>query len=1062
MVPGQPDNPLSPHEEKPVSEHGGFATPAKADPMPSQGTDTASLKDVLVTEALSQRPPRPADPGREVSALHALARHLADEPKSVLQHLVTLAVELCHAGSAGVSLLETLPHGEKIFRWVALAGRVASYVGESTPADWSPCGTCLHYGTSVLFSYPARHFTYFSAVSIPIVEGLIIPLYAGDQTLGTIWVWTHDETRKFDREDVRVMTSLANFTAAALQLKGALAATEAERTRLQRSEEKLQFQATMLQNVRDSVIFTDLAGKILYWNEGARQIFGYTAEEALGKTLALLNPDQSQEEIATQLKSILEGNDYHGAWQGRRKDGTRIWVDVRTTVMRDAQGQPIGFLGIFQDITERRRTERRLAGQHALTRILSDAATLAEAAPKLLQAIGESLGSELGTLWCVDREAQALRCVEVWQARATAFPAFEAASRHRTFAPGIGMPGRVWACGKPVWVTDIAQETNFPRATVALGEGLHGAFSFPIQLGSEILGVVEFFYPEIQPPDEALLRMTTAMGRQIGQFMERTQAEEALRDREERLTMAQSAAGMGLWDWDPQTQTGRCSKECFALYGLEPRDVLTEAEWAACVHTEDLERVYQECADSLVHGGTYHLEYRVVRPNDGIHWLASQGKVFLNAAGKAVRMMGVVWDITDRQEAEAERRRLLERERAARQEAEVANRLKDEFLATLSHELRTPLNAMLGWTRLLRAGSLDAATTQIGLRALERNAKAQTQIINDILDVSRIITGKVRLDIHPLDLSQVVQEALETIRPAADAKAIHLEWVRGANVGLISGDPARLQQVLWNLLSNAVKFTPERGHIEVRIERVERAVEIRVRDNGQGIGADFLPFVFERFRQADSSSTRAYGGLGLGLAIVRHLVELHGGTVSVQSPGEGQGTTATVRLPLTVPRLEAGRAWPAPSTPSRSSLAGQRPNLEGVHVLLVDDDPDGRASLALWLQQCGAQVTTAASAAKALATVATAQPDVLISDIAMPGEDGVTLIRKIRALPPEQGGQIPAIALTRYAGTEDRQQVLQAGYQAHRPKPVDPDELTGIIASLMGRTGQSSASGHEG
>jgi PAS domain S-box-containing protein len=411
--------------------------------------------------------------------------------------------------------------------------------------------------------------------------------------------------------------------------------------------------------------------------------------------------------------------------------------------------------------------------------------------------------------------------------------------------------------------------------------------------------------------------------------------------------------------------------------------------------------------------------------------------------------------------ANAEKDKLLESERAARGEAERASRMKDEFLATLSHELRTPLNAILGWAQILRASPAGADDVREGLEIIERNARAQTQIIEDLLDMSRIIAGKIRLDVRRIDLGEVVRAAVETVRPAADAKEIRVRTVLDSLAGPVTADPNRLQQVFWNLLSNAVKFTPRGGHVQVLLERVNSHLEVSVIDTGEGIVPDFLPHVFDRFRQADATTTRRHGGLGLGLAIVKQLVELHGGSIRAKSPGHGQGSTFTVQLPLTVihpePEAIAGaggeRRHPAAVEPSSSWAAETCAEIAGVRVLVVDDEPDARAVIKRFLEDCRAVVTTAPSAAEALALIESGRPDVLVSDIGMPGEDGYALIRKVRALGAARGGNVPAIALTAYARAEDRVKAILAGFQHHVVKPVEPGELIAMVASLTGRTG---------
>jgi PAS domain S-box-containing protein len=404
------------------------------------------------------------------------------------------------------------------------------------------------------------------------------------------------------------------------------------------------------------------------------------------------------------------------------------------------------------------------------------------------------------------------------------------------------------------------------------------------------------------------------------------------------------------------------------------------------------------------------------------------------------------------QRAAEERKLLLERERAARTEAERMSEMKDEFLATLSHELRTPLNAILGWSQVLRTGDKAQADYLKGLETIERNARVQTQLIEDLLDMSRITSGKLRLDIQPLLPASFIEAAIETVKHAADANGIRIEKVLDPAAGPIAGDPGRLQQVIWNLLSNAIKFTPKNGRIEVRLERVNSHIEISVADSGIGIKPEFLPFLFERFRQADASTTRKYGGLGLGLSIVKNLIELHGGIVEVSSPGTGLGTTVTVHLPLTAVHRSAELVERLQQKPLGSYVTTFIPaELAGLKVLVVDDQADARDLIKRILEDCAAEVLTAATAAEAVAVIEATRPDILVTDIGMPDADGFELLRRVRALGPERGGTVHAIALTAFARSEDRTRALRAGFQVHVAKPVDPSELVATVASVAGR-----------
>ncbi len=431
----------------------------------------------------------------------------------------------------------------------------------------------------------------------------------------------------------------------------------------------------------------------------------------------------------------------------------------------------------------------------------------------------------------------------------------------------------------------------------------------------------------------------------------------------------------------------------------------------------------------------------------------------LTHEGGVIGTLTIIEDVTERVAREAElqaqieaRSQLLSSEKLARNEAERANRLKDEFLATISHELRNPLNAIMGWAHMLQLGKLNEANTERAVETIYRNAKSQSQLVADLLDVSRIISGKLRLDVRAVDLIYIVNAALDSIRPAADAKGIRLQTILDPAAGPISGDADRLQQVVWNLLTNAVKFTPKGGKIQVTVQRFDSHVEVAVSDSGVGISQEFLPYVFDRFRQADASTTRIHGGLGLGLSIVRQLVDLHGGSVSVQSDGEGKGASFTIILPfVAVISNENDTEVGYPARNDEIISFEGLPSLHGLRVLVVDDEADTRELISEVLKGCGSEVILSCSAAEALEALSKHQPDILISDLGMPDEDGYSLISKIRALPPERGGQIPAAALTAYARAEDRMRVLRAGFQFHLPKPVDSAELVTVVASLAGR-----------
>ena len=664
-------------------------------------------------------------------------------------------------------------------------------------------------------------------------------------------------------------------------------------------------------------------GMVLRVNQAELDMLGYNREEYEGHHIAEFHVDQNViEDILNRLRAGEVLENYEARLQC--KDGSIKYASINSSVYWEA-GKFIHTRSFTRDITERRRTEGRLALQYAVTQILSESRDFVESGQKILEAACAALDWEVGALWKVDRKSEVLRCIDICHASPKATPEFDNLTRALALQKGMGLPGRIWASGRPIWIENVIEDQNFPRAAVAAREGLHGAFGFPILLGGEVLGTIEFFSQDIREPDDELLRMVAGVGGQIGQFTERKRAEEKLAE-------------------------------------------------------------------------------------------------------------------------------LLERERAARGDAEKANRLKDEFLATLSHELRTPLNAVIGWSRMLSSGRLDGESSKHALGVIERNAWAQKQIIEDILDVSRVITGKLQLNLSPVDLVAVVDGALDAVRPAMEAKEITIETFIDSSLRMISGDPDRLQQVIWNVLSNAAKFTPSRGKVEISVSQNSGQVQIQVKDNGPGIDPTFLPHVFERFRQADGSTTRTHGGLGLGLAIVRHLVELHGGTIAVENREDGQGAIFTIQLPLPSGELRLDALASAASV--FKDMQSEPPSLEGLRILVVDDETDALDLISVELAQHGAKVTGVTSADEAFEALEKFQFDLLISDIGMPKIDGYDLMRQIRKQEQGKSQRIPAVALTAYARVQDRMQAILAGYSTHVAKPVEANELVTVVASLAGRLGK--------
>ena len=574
----------------------------------------------------------------------------------------------------------------------------------------------------------------------------------------------------------------------------------------------------------------------------------------------------------------------------------------------------------------------------------------------------------------------------------------------------------------------------------------------------------------------------------IRDITEEKRAEYAARDAYQRMIFHVENSPLAVIEWDTDFRVSRWSASAERLFGWKAEEVIGK-------HVGDWHFVFDEDADAVAQVTNRQrvgVEVQGVQRNrnytkDGdVLYCEWYNSVLRDDAGDLVSVLSLVLDVTARRLAEEERAALLLRERDARHQAQESDRLKDEFLATLSHELRTPLTSILGWATLIRNGEVEAAHFDRAIETIERNARSQARLIDDLLDVSRIITGNLRLDIRAINLVSVVEAAKDGLRPTAEAKRITLQTESAQEDCLVKADPNRLRQVIWNLVLNAIKFTPRGGNVTVSLECVESYARLTVRDTGEGIAPEFLPYVFDRFRQAEGSVTRRQGGLGLGLAVVRHLVELHGGSVMVESRGKGQGSTFTVDLPLADERRDPARSEQRKREIERrrSARSGQLSQILGVKVLLVEDDDDTRRMLALMLKRNGADVTAVSSSSEALRIFGeTASepdapsgpypwaregdrlnalsagtksgnqraPDIIISDIGMAEEDGYDLMRKVRSLTPEQGGLVPAIALTGYATRKDRERTLAAGYQLHLAKPVEPGDLVAAIANLVGR-----------
>lgn len=536
----------------------------------------------------------------------------------------------------------------------------------------------------------------------------------------------------------------------------------------------------------------------------------------------------------------------------------------------------------------------------------------------------------------------------------------------------------------------------------------------------------------------------------VGVLLRLRRMEAGLSESEERMRLATEAAGIATWDIDLDTGCAVWSAEFFRMVGCSADLVVPSWDaWMACIHPADRQRVGDAMQQAQRTERLFREEHRIVSAADGTErYVAPFGKVHPDHRGKRSRFLGVLVDLTERRRAETEREQLLLSANAARAEAEQANRLKDDFLASLSHELRTPMHAILGWMQMLRSGVLDDRARMDALDTIERNARLQNQLIGELLDVSRATAGKLDIAIEDVELTQVLLAALDSVRPVAESRRIEIEQHIEDQVGTVAADPPRLQQILGNLLSNAVKFTPPGGRVTVGCRRAGGAIEIAVADNGEGIAPEHLPHVFEPFRQADGSITRRHGGLGLGLSIVQRLVHLHGGSIEAQSAGLGRGARFVVRMPradATPPLL--------PDDPGTAAAEAAGKRLAGISVLAVDDNEDMLQLMGHMLGWEGAHARTASTAEDALRLAAQALPDLLVLDIGMPDRHGYDLLHDLRSLPAARDRRLPAIAVTGYASVEDAARSLQAGFQAHLAKPFEMNDLYSLIEALVRRHG---------
>ncbi len=849
--------------------------------------------------------------------------------------------------------------------------------------------------------------------------------------------------------------------------------------------------AAIVESSDDAIVSKDLNGIITTWNRAAERIFGYSPAEAIGHSITLIIPEERRSEEDEVLRKIRSNERVeHFETVRRRKDGSLMHVSLTISPIRDTNGRVVGASKIARDITERKRAEAAIADlQRRLLALVSASATilhsptLEDVQAATIATARDLLTADAYALWRIDTMTGS------WQVtRSEGISGSFAARMATDEGARSGLGGT-----EPLVIEDVETAPLMaPEREAYQVEQIRSALLFPLSVSGLLSGTLAFYYRrphgfssvEVQT-GQALANLAAAaisaadlyeaaaLGRQQATFL--AKAGELLAsslDHEKALSSVVDLAVPYVADW--------CAVDLLGEGGQLRRLAIAHVDPAKVELARELHRRFPEDPGSS--GGVHQVirtgqpammsaiprELIVAAVRDPEHLrlldeLALTSYIIVPLIARN-RILGAFTFVTaesgrhytaaDLQFAQdlAGRAAMAMDNAQAYREATDANRLKDDFLATLSHELRTPLNAVMGYAKMLGMNVLGPARQAHAVAVIDRNANALKQIVEDVLDVSRIVSGKLRLQVQPVNLAEVIRLAIATIMPAADAKGIRIQAVLDVQTQPISGDPDRLQQVVWNLLSNAVKFTPRGGRVQVRLERVDSHVEVAISDTGRGITREFLPHLFERFRQADSTFSREHGGLGLGLAIVRELVEMHGGTVRAASEGPNAGATFTVELPLLVVYpVPAQRTRPEYSHVDVASPEAVVHRLDGVGILAVDDEPDALSLIREILEAAGARVWTAPSGEEALRILNEAAPDALIADIGMPDMDGFKFIRRVRQDLSERARQIPAVALTAYARAQDRMMALGSGFQMHIAKPVDPAELVLAIAAVTQR-----------
>ena len=840
----------------------------------------------------------------------------------------------------------------------------------------------------------------------------------------------------------------------------------------------------------DAIITIDEDSTILFVNRATSSIFGYTAEELIGTELTILMPEYLRHLHRTGLQNYINTGHKHISWDavelpGVHKSGRQLELEISFGEFQK-DGQRF-FTGIARDITRRKQDGKRLNLQHSITEILASATSLEDAASKALWAIATNLGWQFAAFWSAQSEPNELHSIAVWRDESrTGTADFAEVSRQHRISGDQSFSARIWDSKEPLWVSDFGNDESFPRAAVAARGNLYSAFGFPIIAAGAAVGVIELFGEKSEEPDSATLATLASVGSQIGQFIERMRAETERRDvlnrahearREAEGLTAQLAALQKVTD----TALGHLSLDDLLAESLKRiREVLhvdtvaillLEREgselvaWAAQGLEEEVElgvripvgrgfagRIVATAKPIIISEVENADLFNPLLREKGLKSLLG---VPMMVEGRPIGVLHVgtfkrtrfteeevrlLQSAADRIALAVENARLYRVEQTARAEAETANRAKDEFLTILSHELRTPLTPIIGWVHMMENGILPDSDFQRALGVINKNAYNLKRLISDLLDMSAVLSGKMRIEQGSVTLAAVLEESVETMRSFARSANVELktEIPDEARSVTIKGDPTRLNQSFCNVIQNAIKFSHAHGVVTVSLDATEYDAIVTINDQGEGIPTDFLPHVFDRFRQADGSRTRSFGGLGLGLSLVQSFVEAHQGTVEATSGGVGEGSTFTIRLP---------REGVVERHPEKASNRANAKVGEAVCILIVEDQQDTLEMLAASFRSRGFETIACTSAAEALDCIGRQQFDILISDIAMPDMDGLELIRELRSRP--ELGPVPAIALTGYASQTDAKAAISAGFDLHLSKPIDPSDLLIAVNNLI-------------